>query len=226
MKKTLSFLILFVSTLIFAQEAKEGKWVLKLNAVQLLDMFSYPTLQISAERKISPYFSINAEIGYQLYDLSKADTILLKARGFKTNLEGRLYLFKLLNKRTESKRNEIYVGLQLFHRENQNTNIVSYSLTDDSTVGATENFGTKRKATGVNITLGNQISLTKKLVLEPFVALGLMKRNIVNTDLEYDKTKHKVVGTDIEPLFKRLNLEESSGNVFNFCFGLRIGYRL
>ncbi|WP_262152121.1 DUF3575 domain-containing protein [Chryseobacterium foetidum] len=226
MKKILSVLILFVSTLIFAQEAKESKWVLKVNAVQLLDMFSYPTLQISAERKINPYFSINAEIGYQLYDLSKADTILLKTRGFKTNIEGRLYLLKLLNTRTESKRNEIYVGLQLFHRENQNTNIVSYSLIDDSTVGATENFGTKRKATGFNVTLGNQISVSKKFVLEPFVGFGSMRRKIENTDLEYDKTKHEVVGTDIEPLVKRLNLEESSGNVFNFCFGLRVGYRL
>ena len=105
--------------MIFAQESKESNWILKLNATQLVDAVSYPTLQISAERKINPYFSVNAEFGYQLYDFSKADTLLLKSKGFKTNLEGRVYLFKLLNSRIESKRNEFYVGLQLFYRENE-----------------------------------------------------------------------------------------------------------
>lgn len=226
MKKLLFALIPIISNLIFAQESKESNWILKLNATQLVDVVSYPTLQISAERKINPYFSVNAEFGYQLYDFSKADTLLLKSKGFKTNLEGRVYLFKLLNSRIESKRNEFYVGLQLFYRENEGTNSVDFSPKSDETKFYTDNFGTKRTAKGFNITFGNQISMSKKIILEPYIGLGLMNRKINNSDIEYDEIKDTRNGTGLKPLFQKLNLEESSGNVFNFCFGLRVGYRL
>lgn len=226
MKKLLFALIPMISTLIFAQESKESNWILKLNATQLVDAVSYPTLQISAERKINPYFSVNAEFGYQLYDFSKADTLLLKSKGFKTNLEGRVYLFKLLNSRIESKRNEFYVGLQLFYRENEGTNSVDFSPKSDETKFYTDNFGTKRTAKGFNITFGNQISMSKKIILEPYIGLGMMNRKINNSDIEYDEIKDTRNGTGLKPLFQKLNLEESSGNVFNFCFGLRVGYRL
>ncbi|MGE6396764.1 DUF3575 domain-containing protein [Chryseobacterium scophthalmum] len=226
MKKLLFALIPMISTLIFAQESKESNWILKLNATQLVDVVSYPTLQISAERKINPYFSVNAEFGYQLYDFSKADTLLLKSKGFKTNLEGRVYLFKLLNSRIESKRNEFYVGLQLFYRENEGTNSVDFSPKSDETKFYTDNFGTKRTAKGFNITFGNQISMSKKIILEPYIGLGMMNRKINNSDIEYDEIKDTRNGTGLKPLFQKLNLEESSGNVFNFCFGLRVGYRL
>jgi len=226
MKKLLFVLIPMISTLIFAQEPKESNWILKLNATQLVDAVSYPTLQISAERKINPYFSVNAEFGYQLYDFSKADTLLLKSKGFKTDLEGRVYLFKLLNSRIESKRNEFYVGLQLFYRENEGTNSVDFSPKSDETKFYTDNFGTKRTAKGFNITFGNQISMSKKIILEPYIGLGMMNRKINNSDIEYDEIKDTRNGTGLKPLFQKLNLEESSGNFFNFCFGLRVGYRL
>ncbi|REC41553.1 DUF3575 domain-containing protein [Chryseobacterium sp. 5_R23647] len=199
---------------------------LKLNATQLIDVVSYPTLQISGERKINLYLSINAEFGYQIYDFSKADTILLKSKGFKVDLEGRVYLFKLLNSRIESKRNEFYVGLQLFYRENEGTNSVDFSPKNDETKFYTDNFGTKRTAKGFNIMFGNQISVSKKMVLEPYLGLGMMNRKINNSDIEYDEIKDTRNGTGLKPLFQKLNLEESSGNVFNFCFGLRVGYRL
>lgn len=226
MKKLLSILILTVSAFIFAQESKESNWILKLNATQLVDVVSYPTLQISAERKINPYFSVNAEIGYQLYDFSKPDTIFLKSKGFKANIEGRIYLFKMLHSRVESKRNEFYVGLQLFYRENENTNSLDYSPKSDETKFYTDNFGTKRTAKGFNVMFGNQISVSKKIVLEPYIGLGLMNRTINNSNIEYDEANDTRNGTGLKPLFQKLNLEESSGDFFNFCFGLRIGYRL
>lgn len=226
MKKLLTILTLTFSILIFSQESKENNWILKLNATQLVDVVSYPTLQISVERKINPYFSVNAEVGYQLYDFSKPDTIFLKSKGFKANLEGRVYLFKMLHSRIESKRNEFYVGLQLFYRENESTNSLDYSPKDDDTKQYTDNFGTKRTAKGFNVTFGNQISVSKKIILEPFIGLGMMNRKITNSDIEYNETKHTRNGTGLKPLFQKLDLEESSGNLFNFCFGLRIGYKL
>ncbi|HEX7868892.1 MAG TPA: DUF3575 domain-containing protein [Chryseobacterium sp.] len=226
MKKILSVFILTISAFIFAQESKESKWVLKLNATQLVDVVSYPTVMISAERKINSYFSVNGEIGYQLYEFSKADTIILKSRGFKTNFEGRVYLFKLLNSRIESKRTEFYVGLQLFYRENQSTDIVDYSHLNNADVKYTDNFGFKRKAKGFNVMFGNQISVSQKIVLEPYVGLGLMNRKVENTAIDYNESKHEIAGTGLTPLFRELNMEKNSGNYFNFCFGLRVGYRL
>ncbi|OCK51024.1 hypothetical protein BA768_04380 [Chryseobacterium sp. CBo1] len=226
MKRFLQILTFAFSTLIFAQESKESKWILKLNATQLIDAVSYPTLQISAERKINSYFSINAEAGYQLYEFSKADNPILKSKGLKTNLEGRIYLFKIINSRIESKRNEFYVGLQLFYRQNQSTDIIEYSPLNDADVKFSDNFGFKRKAKGFNLMFGNQISVSKKIVLEPYLGLGLMNRKIENIAIVYDESKHEIAGTGLEPLFQKLNLEESSGNVFNFCFGLRVGLRL
>lgn len=226
MKKLLTIFILSLSNSIFAQESKESNWILKLNATQLVDIVSFPTLQISAERKINPYFSVNAEIGYQLYDFSKSDTIFLKSKGFKANIEGRVYLFKMLHSRIETKRNEFYVGLQLFYRKNENTNSLDYSPKSDETKFYTDNFGTKRTAKGFNVMFGNQISVSKKIILEPYIGLGLMNRTINNSNIEYDEANDTRNGTGLKPLFQKLNLEESSGNVFNFCFGLRIGYRL
>ncbi|MCS3529425.1 hypothetical protein [Chryseobacterium sp. JUb7] len=150
----------------------------------------------------------------------------MKSKGFKANIEGRVYLFKLLQSRIQSKRNEFYVGLQLFYRENESTNSVDYSPREDETKLYADYFGTKRTARGFNITFGNQISVSEKIILEPFIGLGMMNRKINNSDIEYNETEDTRNGTGLKPLFQKLNLEESSGNLFNFCFGLRIGYRL
>ncbi|WP_262152119.1 hypothetical protein [Chryseobacterium foetidum] len=65
MKKLLSVLILFVSTLLFAQEEKEKDWVVKFNTVQLLDLFSFPTVMVSAERKCGSRISaLRIQSGY------------------------------------------------------------------------------------------------------------------------------------------------------------------
>ena len=226
MKKIITIIILIFSVNAFSQELKETNWILKLNTTQLIDVFSYPTLQLSVERKINPYFSINAEVGYQLYDFKKVDTLFLKPRGFKTNIEGRIYPFKLINKRAKSNRGELYIGVQLFYRANQSTNVVDYSPISDSTKLYKDYFGTKRTAKGFNITFGSQISISKKIILEPFIGFGLLNRSIKNSEIQYNPNKDFRGGTDLVPLFQGLNLEESSGSLFNFCTGFRIGYRL
>ncbi len=196
--------------------------------MQLVDVFSYPTLQFSAERKINPYFSVNAEIGYQLYDFQKRDiekdTIFLKPKGFKANIEGRIYLLKLINSRVKSHRGELYVGLQIFYRENQSTDDVSYSPKTDSTKIFSDTFGMKKKAMGINITIGHQITALKKIILEPFIGIGIMNRKIKNSDIQYNKEKDFIRETDFN--LTSSNLEENSGTDGNFCVGFRIGYKL
>jgi hypothetical protein len=70
---------------------KEKNWILKLNAMQLVDIFSYPTIQVSAERKINPYFSVNVEAGNQFFDFDERsiekDTIFFKPKVLKQILK-------------------------------------------------------------------------------------------------------------------------------------------
>jgi len=227
MRKLTSFIvILLVYTNIYSQDVKNKNWVLKLNAIQLVDVFSFPTLQISAERKINYFLSMNSEFGYQIYEnRQKLDTIFFKPKGFKANVETRIYLSKLFSKRIKSNKSEFYVGCQLFYRQNQSTNSVDYSPKIDSTKNYSDTFGTKRKVKGVNLTVGYQFSTGKKIVLEPFIGLGFQNKEIKNTNISYRKEKDFINAYDLSPLFQKLNLEESSGNSFDFSMGFRIGYR-
>ena len=155
-----------LSIFIYSQESKENNWAIKINAIQLSDFASFPTLQLSVERKINYYSSLNIEIGYQLYDVSAADTIFLKPKGFKTNIEGRIYLQKLFNSRVKTKRNELYAGIQVFYRENQTNNFMRYVVIDPINLNEyVDDFGVKKTAKGINLTFGDQISVSKKVLL-------------------------------------------------------------
>ena len=211
------------SNCFYSQESKESNWAIKINPVQLIDIASFPTLQLSVERKINYYSSLNVEIGYQLYDVLAADTTFLEPKGFKTNIEGRIYLQKLFNSRVKSKRSELYAGVQLFYRENQRNSFIEYvpidPINEDEYI---DDFGVKKTAKGINLTVGNQFSFAR-FILEPFVVFGYMNRKTINTDLEYDESKHSLnmnhaflLGSD---------LESNSGDMFNFGLGCRVGYR-
>jgi len=215
---------MMLSIFIYSQESKENNWAIKINAIQLSDFASFPTLQLSVERKINYYSSLNIEIGYQLYDVSAADTIFLKPKGFKTNIEGRIYLQKLFNSRVKTKRNELYAGIQVFYRENQTNNFMRYVVIDPINLNEyVDDFGVKKTAKGINLTFGDQISVSKKVLLEPFIVLGYMNRKIINTNLEYDESKHSFSMNHAFLLGN--NLESGSGNMFNFGLGFRVGYR-
>lgn len=226
MRKFLSILLLTISSLIFSQESKESNWVLKLNATQLIDFFTFPNVEISVERKITPYFSINAEAGYQLYDLYKFEEVVLKPKGFKANLEGRLYVNKLLSSYPESEEDHLFFAIQAFYRENQNTEVIDYSPKDDDTIIYTEHFGYKRTAKGFNIIAGTQFSVSNKIIIEPYGGLGLLNRKLKSVNLNYDESIYEIVGEELTPFYKELKMEKSTGNFFNICFGVRIGYRL
>ena len=221
MKKTLIILLLSLPTCLYAQEADDRKWALKLNAAKLIDFLSFPTIQVSAERKINPWVSINADLGLQIYGIDKPDTVFVKSKGFKANIEGRVYLPKLIKRRTIAKREEIYVGLQFFYNQNQATKSISYYPVNDRTKRYIDNFGAKIIAKGVNFIFGFQAS-KGRLVLEPYAGLGLTIRNVKNNNIEYDETKHKLDGN---PYFEPFSLEESSGTSTNVTIGFRIGYR-
>ncbi len=219
-------LIVMLSIFVYSQESKERNWGIKINTAQLIDIASFPTLQLSVERKINYYSSLNIEIGYQLYDLSNTDTIFFKEKGFKTNIEGRIYLQKLFNSRVKSKRSELYAGIQIFYRENQRNSFIEYvpidPINEDEHIEYLDDFGVKKTAKGINLTVGNQFSFAR-FILEPFVVFGYMNRNTINTDLDYDESKHS--RSMNHALFLGSDLESNSGSIFNFGLGCRVGLR-
>ncbi|CAD0004024.1 DUF3575 domain-containing protein [Flavobacterium salmonis] len=223
MKRTIVILIVMLSACVYSQESKERNWGIKINPVQLIDIASFPTLQLSVERKINYYSSLNIEVGYQLYDFTNTDTIFLKPKGFKTNIEGRIYLQKLFNSRVKSKRSELYAGIQVFYRENQRNNFIEYvpidPINEDEYL---DDFGVKKTAKGINLTVGNQFSFAR-FILEPFVVFGYMNRKTINSDLEYDESKHSLNMN--HAFFLGSDLESNSGDMFNFGLGCRLGYR-
>lgn len=223
MKKTILIVMLVLPTFLFAQEKGEKNWVIKLNAAQTVDIFSFPTIQIAAERKINPWFSMHAEAGYQFYNFHRSDTGFLRPKGFKANIEGRVYLSKLVKQRTESKRNEIYLGIQIFYRQNQGGNNLYYTPLNDTTQFK-DNFGFKKTAKGINLVFGYQLS-AGRIVLEPFAGVGILNRQIKNSNIEYDEVIHKMNGGLLSSSIADSDLEQNSGNSVNVCIGFRIGYR-
>jgi hypothetical protein len=160
-----------------------------------------------------------------VYELYKPDTVFFKPKGFKANVEGRVYLPMLIKGRTiPKKRGEIYVGLQLFYNQNQATKSLSYYPVNDSTKTIGDYYGAKITAWGVNLIYGYQVS-RGRLVLEPYAGVGLTSRKVKNSNLEYDETKHNRIGNDLVPYFQYLTLEESSGTSEHVTIGFRIGYR-
>jgi hypothetical protein len=229
MKNFIAIIILMFSMNSFSQELKEKNWILKVNTTQLIDAFSFPTVQISVERKLKPYLSVNAEFGYQLYEFkTEIDTTVLKPKGFKANIELRCYFQKLLKSRNISNRNELFVGIQIFYRQNQKSNSLEYRRIDNEVnpIYFDDNFGVKKSAKGINLTFGDQISISKKIILEPYIVIGYMDRKIENFELEYNKEKHIADRNDGIPILVRYDIEDESKQNVNFGFGLRIGYKL
>jgi hypothetical protein len=223
MKKAIFILILSLPIRLYAQEVGDRNWVLKLNALQLFDFISFPTMQVGAERKINHLVSVGADFGLQVYVPDRPDTAFLKAKGFKANVEGRVYLPMLQKRRTPSKkRGELYAGLQFFYNQNQATKSLSYYPINDSTKNYVDNFGAKTVAKGVNLTFGFQIS-RGRFVFEPYGGLGYANRKIKNSYIEYEKTKYNIRSTGL--LTNLFSLEEDSGGAYNICIGFRIGYR-
>lgn len=230
MKKITVALILMLSTYTYSQELKERSWVLKINTLALVDIATFPTVQLSVERTLTKKFSLSAEIGYQLYGSNvfignTLDTLVLKEKGFKANIEGRVYLKKLFYPNKVGKNKGLFCGLQVFYRQNQETNTIRYSKIepkDESLdVYYKDYFGVKKRGFGLNFTASFQVS-KKRFIFEPVIGLGIMNRTIKNYNIQYNElTDNSASNHSFRP-----NLESESGTTFNLSLSLKFGYRL
>ena len=236
------FVLCFVFTLTssFTQEIeKEKKWIIKANLLSLVDFFSFPTAQIGIERKITKDFSINVETGLQIYNLGlgkkELDTLVLKNKGFKINIEGRYYITNLLTK-SDLKSKKPYFGIQLFYRQYNYGNSVfytidpnydkPYSYNQENNIKIetiSDEYEVQKTIYGLNITAGMQLKLYKNFIFEPYVGAGIMNWNAENFNRSFKN--NKIESTTCNHCFFT-DFSEDSGLKFNLTYGFRIGYKL
>ncbi|MGX7668269.1 hypothetical protein [Flavobacterium pedocola] len=239
MGKKLLFFILFVfvtfSTSAQTEDTKPKNWIVKWNTTAAVDVFSFPTIQFAAERKLNNYFSVQTELGVQLYDLGKkTDTISVNTSGYRVITEGRFYFYDYFKKKkaddsntAKEKPTGIYTGIQVFYRRNSYNYDQSYyrneSDYDTATNMQTDELGVNKEVYGINLCFGYQMSV-QNFVLEPYMYVGGLKRNIKNFDRKYDTNLGHIPKDNIHYFGK--DLEEMSGTDGNFSIGFRVGYRL
>ena len=203
--------------------------ILKGNLISLIDIFSFPTLQLSLEKEINHQLSVSSEVGYQIYNARKVDTSFINPKGWKANFEIRLY--DLIDKPTARKRiakshlDGTYVGLNLFYRTNNYNSEISYTKSNDSLVHYIDCLGVNKRNWGTNLVLGYQGNISTKFVTDLYFGLGVMKTQITNAHREI-REEDRIDGTDLVPLFASWHLSERSGWRANISFGVRLGIKL
>lgn len=221
-------LLLGISGVISAQiNYKNSSWFIKGNASSLIDIFTFPTLQFSAEKQITEYTSICPEIGYQLYNFNKPDTSFLHPSGFKANIEFRYYLSKFVTTRLSNSIGRLYTGIRPFYSQNKLNSTISYRKNTDPVIWIDDDFGVKNTTYGANVIFGFQKAVTERLILDMNIGLGVANRTVTNSNLQYSKDAgYLLAGTEIIKYFKVQNLSESSGIKASYAFGFRFGYTI
>lgn len=233
MKCILIILSLIVSYASFAQKpAEERTWIVKADMLTLVNVFTFPIVQFSAEKRLSKDFSIAPELGIQLYNSrpSLIDSNLTKWKGFRMGIEGRYYgLFrsKYRNRGPYKAWAEKYLSLNIFYRQNRDNSQVFYNKPNDTT-RYSDCFIANKKAWGINLIYGIQVN-KQRFVAEFYGGIGLLSRNIKNDLREYDYISDEVirdVDVTVSDFKKQSSLQENSGTIGNIILGIRLGLKL
>ncbi|MFT3703367.1 MAG: hypothetical protein QM802_13405 [Agriterribacter sp.] len=233
MKFVLVTLTIVFSHTVFAQKSiEERTLIVKGDPLALINNFTFPLVQFSAEKRLSKHFSIAPELGVQLYNskLSSIDSNLTKWNGFKLGIEGRYYgLFrsKYRNRGPYRAWAEKYLSLSIFYRQNRDNAQVFYHKPDDTT-RYNDCFVFSKKAWGINLIYGVQIN-KKRFVAEFYGGIGFLNRRTKNYSREYDDLTDELIrdsDVTVAGIKKGAALRENSGTIGNIIVGIRLGMRL
>ncbi len=224
------------------QEEKKIPVLLKLNIPSLGDETTFPTLRISAERKLGVKISLAIEAGYQLYAIDHfVDTAHTKPRGMKVGAELRYYP----GHQSISGITGFYLAANAFFRRNKYAERLQYYSRTEQYPNYAEMLGDDfiviKSISGLHLIAGKQFNLRiplnptkpKKVFPRVFIdgslGLGFFYRNVVNEHREFnndlferDKPRHP----NIYDAYIRSGLSENSGLRPSFAFNLRVGYRI
>lgn len=202
-------------------------WIVKVNAITPFDAINFPVPQLAVERRITRYWSISAEGGYQIYGFKKPDTVFLSPRGFRANLELRYYIQRFYRTPFAGKLETVYVGLRPFFHQNRFSDELSFRTGEEGSEWLDDSFTTRNNTYGLNIVMGFQKSVKPSTVFDLYFGAGVMMRDITNGYLDYDPGEGEVLaGTEFMQFFRKLSLENSSGIWPNVLAGFRIGFKL
>jgi hypothetical protein len=220
MRQLISFVFMFLTLSVFAQkDTTLSFFLLKTSLTSPIDIFTFPTIDLSIEKSISKKVSAAGSFGIELYDFTKADTSVISLNGYKTSLEVRYY--------PKSFRRGLYFSGQIFFRHDQYTSYISYLKSPhDSSNIYSDAIGVTRQCFGFNCILGFQKRIFKEIYLDSYAGLGLMNREIKNSLRDYSKDNliYHYHGDGFPYTGSARSMSESSGKSWNFTFGLKIGW--
>lgn len=224
MKHLFLILILISSIVAKAQEIKKKRtWNVKTNVTSLIDILTFPTVQLAVGKRITEHVSVNVEAGNQFYKLTEVDSVILVQKGYKLNADCRYYFSHIFKNTKFERLKGIYIGAQGFYRNNQFTaNALYYSTNDSLTIYETY-FGVKKRVFGYNCIVGYELTLKNRFIFDWYVGLGYRDKKILNTHKEFDN-KNIVYPHDLTFNSTYSNLSESSIKSVNALLGLRVGF--
>lgn len=211
-----------------AQDINKSKdLILKANLTSLVDYFTFPSTRISIEKKIDDYFSINAEIGAQLFKADTSGLIQYYGKGHKVNIEGRLYMAGLSDNDDIFELTGTYFAMQLFFRHNEYLTDIDYHRGGDAEI-TTDYFNVSKFAYGANLLIGYQVPVAEKLVIDIYAGTGILIRDIQNTNREFmnNQRDSRVNSSFLGYSTDDKHLSETSGTSLNLLAGLRVGYTI
>lgn len=200
----------------------------KVNFVSPIDVFNFPTVDLSLEQRITNRFSIIGEGGYSFYHFSSSDTSFVHPNGYKLRMEARCYHpFAGYAKRQNlhSSLTGFYIGYDVFYRQEQYNSSVQFTAAGDTTV-YTDAYWTKKKALGTNLTMGYQWTPIHRLVADAYFGVGFLHRMIDRHELTYSADEGATItsSTQVNSFFSARDLSEKNGYGLSLSFGVRIGY--
>lgn len=228
MKKLLYFLLL-LSAPAFAQRDSTINMDVKLNFFSPIDVFNFPTIDLSVEHRITNNFSISAEGGYEFYHFNNPDTAFIDPNGYKLATELRLYRpFKsgAVKRAMGTSLTGMYLGLDFFYRQEQYNSAVEFKKNDGDTTVYIDNYWTRKKAAGADLTIGYQWQPYRRVVADAFVGIGVLQRSIQRNELTYSEKEGDVISASsrTDSFFSEKDLKEKSGPGLSLAFGIKIGF--
>jgi hypothetical protein len=228
MKKLIGLLLLFSSSA-FAQRDSTINLDVKLNFFSPIDVFNFPTIDLSLEHRITNNFSISTEAGYEFYHFNNPDTAFIDPSGYKLATELRLYRpFKSLGEKRamHSSLTGFYFGLDFFYRQEQYNSAVEFTRPGGDTTVYMDNYWTRKKATGADVTMGYQWSPYRRIVADAFLGIGMLQRTIQRNELSYSEKEGDMISTSsrTESFFSSKDLKQKNGPGLSLAFGIKIGF--
>jgi len=208
-----SLFILFFSVSGFSQDsAQYDKLVLKINPLSVIDIGSFPTIQLGVEARLTHRLAL--EFDYAHSYISHIGKDIYNLKGYKSSLELRRYFNQRPNKRN------YYLALRVFFSERSYTdkgtlNVWGDTLDNDSTYEAA--YHVRKTVFTSSLIAGYERHFSKRFSFDLFVGLGYRGRRV------FKSYPHENMHAHIDSGFYIFN---ENWDLYNLVLGIKFGFKL